>query len=249
MRKKLLLSIIAGLLFQWGYNQNPVDSSQNENILLFTKTAGFRHSSIETGVKLVKMLGEQNGFNVTHTEDASVFNDSFLKNIDLIVFLSTTGDILNPKQELAFKNFIQNKKGFLGIHAATDTEFEWEWYGKLVGGYFSDHPRVQEARLEVLDKDHPSCKHLPDTWIRKDEWYNFKNLNSDVRVLINLDESSYEGGKNGENHPIAWSHVYEGSRIFYTGGGHTHESYDEPLFVKHILGGILWCLNRENAIE
>lgn len=133
----------------------------------------------------------------------------------------------------------------MGIHAAADTEFDWPWYGRLVGGYFVDHPEIQQAKIRLVDGDHPATAHLPELWTRTDEWYNYKDFNPNVHVLLNLEESSYKGGSNGENHPIAWYHEFEGGRAFYTGLGHTEESYDEPAFRQHLLGGLQWCLRRE----
>ncbi|MCX2681261.1 ThuA domain-containing protein [Galbibacter sp. EGI 63066] len=224
-----------------------VTDVHEENVLVFSKTKVYRHKSIETGVDLIKKLGKENEFGVAHTEDVSLFTLEKLSEYDVVLFLSTTGDVLNEEQQKAFEGYIQSGGGFMGIHAASDTEYEWPWYGKLVGGYFVDHPNnpnVRNADIKVLDNNHISTKHLPETWNRDDEWYNFKNLNPDVNVLLNLDETSYEGGTNGEHHPIAWYHEFDGGRAFYTGGGHTKESYAEPLFVQHVLGGIFYCLGR-----
>lgn len=132
----------------------------------------------------------------------------------------------------------------MGVHAATDTEYEWPWYGKLVGAYFTNHPKVQKAIIKVTDKKHPSTKLLPDVWEHTDEWYNFKDINPDMKVLAWLDEKSYEGGTNGNEHPIAWYHEYDGGRAFYTGLGHTEESYSDPLFLKHLLGGIQYAIGK-----
>ena len=151
-------------------------------------------------------------------------------------------------QENAFERYIQAGGGFVGIHAATDAEYQWGWYTRLVGAHFLSHPEQQEAVLNVVDKNHISTKHLPDPWKRKDEWYNFKQLNKDVNVLIKIDEKSYKGGANGDNHPMAWYHEYDGGRAFYTALGHVDESYQEENFLKHILGvfnmrsAIIWNL-------
>ncbi len=214
-------------------------------ILVFTKTAGYRHKSIEKGVETLKELGRRNNFRITQTEDSLQFNAANLKKYQLVIFLSTTMDVLDAEQQEAFENYIKKGGSFMGIHAATDTEYEWPWYGKLVGAYFNGHPNkpnVREAKMQVVDKNHHSTAHLSDTWTRSDEWYNFKGINPEIKVLINLDESSYEGGTNGDNHPIAWYHTFDGGRAFYTGGGHTEESFDEPDFRKHLVGGIMWCL-------
>jgi len=211
-------------------------------ILVFTKTAGFRHKSIEKGVATLKELGVQNNFGITQTEDSLAFTPSNLKKYQLVLFLNTTGDVLGEEQQKAFESYIKNGGSFLGVHAATDTEYGWPWYGKLVGAYFINHPKQQEAKINVLDKKHKSTAHLKDTWTHFDEWYNFKDINPKVNVLLKLDETSYKGGKNGDNHPIAWYHELYGGRVFYTGLGHTDESYDNLNFRQHLLGGIQWCL-------
>ena len=216
-------------------------------VLVFTKTEGYRHESIATGVKTLRELGRKNNFIVLRTESEEDFTAENLANYQAVVFLSTTGDILNEEEQTAFENYIKSGGSYLGIHAAADTEYEWDWYGKLVGGYFESHPNnpnVREAKIEVLDKTHSATAHLNDTWLRNDEWYNYKNLNSKVTVAMNLDEKSYEGGTNGANHPIAWYHTYDGGRAYYTGGGHTNESYSDSDFKKHLLGAIFWCLKR-----
>ena len=223
-----------------------VEEGIPELVLAFTKTEGYRHKSIEKGVRTLRELGRENGFIVLQTETAEDFNADNLKNYRLVVFLSTTQDVLNNSQQKAFEDYIKRGGSFMGIHAAADTEYDWLWYGKLVGGYFESHPQgTPTATIKVVDKEHPSTEHLPDSWQRTDEWYNYKNLNPDVTVLMNLDETTYEGGTNGENHPIAWYHEFDGGRSFYTGGGHTDASFDEPEFRQHLLGALEWCLGRK----
>ncbi|MEL4307172.1 ThuA domain-containing protein [Joostella sp. CR20] len=218
---------------------------QQDSVLVFTKTAGYRHKSIEAGVELIKTLGEKHQFTVHHTEDSLQFNFKNLKKYNLILFLSTTLDVLGEPQQQDFQKYIQTGGSFMGIHAASDTEFNWPWYGKLVGAYFENHPSgTPQAVINVVDTNHIATKGLPKKWTRTDEWYNFKEINPNINVLMNLDETTYEGGTNGKNHPIAWYHEFDGGRSFYTGGGHSIESFSEPLFVQHILGGIFYCLKR-----
>jgi len=226
----------------------PLLRMNTDLVLVFTKTMGWRHKSIEKGVNTLKFLGLQNNFVVTHTEDSLAFNSNNLKKYDLVIFLSTTQDVLGAEQQAAFEKYIQNGGSFMGIHAAADTEYEWPWYNKLVGAYFLSHPNdpnVRKATVQVVDKSHSSTSFLPDTWERTDEWYNYKSINPNLNVLMKLDESTYEGGANGDDHPIAWYHEYDGGRAFYTGGGHTDASYDEPDFQKHLVGGIEYCLGRQ----
>ena len=213
-------------------------------VLVFSKTNGYRHKAIEKGVKTLKLLGLQNDFVVSHTEDSLKFNDNNLKRYGLVIFLNTTMDVLGDGQQKAFESYIQDGGSYMGIHAAADTEYEWPWYGKLVGAYFESHPRQQKAKIDVINTTHPATEHLGDTWMHFDEWYNYKHINPDINVLMKLDERSYEGGKNGDNHPIAWYHEFDGGRAFYTGLGHTEAAYDDPDFRKHLIGGITYCLGR-----
>ena len=216
--------------------------SSKPTILVFYKTGGYYHESIPLGVKAIQALGAKNGFDVDTTTNAGKFAEDSLKKYAAIVFLSSTGEILSGNQEIAVERYMQAGGGFVGIHAATDAEYDWSWYVQMIGASFKSHPANQEATLIINDKNHPSTDSLPATWTRTDEWYNFKNLNPDVKVLISIDEKSYQGGENGDKHPMAWYHNFDGGRVFYTELGHTNESYTEPMFLKHILGGIQYAM-------
>jgi cytochrome c len=216
---------------------------QKQRILVFSKTKGYRHESIEEGKVALIELGKKNGIEVDTTEDASLFNEQNLKNYNAVVFLSTTQNVLDPVQQADFKRFIEAGGGYVGIHAAADTEYEWPWYGKLVGAWFKSHPKQQNAKLTKVG-DFENYK-VMDTWERWDEWYNYKNISPDIKVIYNLDEKSYEGGQNGENHPISWYHEFEGGRSFYTGLGHTKESYKDSLFLSHVLDGIKYAIGND----
>ena len=214
-------------------------------VLVFSKTTGFRHSSIETGIAAVQKLGRENGFAVEATEDAGAFSERNLRRFRAVVFLNTTGDILNGPQQDALERYIQAGGGWVGIHSATDTEYEWPWYGRLAGAYFESHPNspnVRKGTFRVLDKSHPSTEGLPDRWEREDEFYNFKAIDRDIRVLVDIDETSYEGGTNGARHPMSWYHPYDGGRAFYTNMGHTEATFSEPLFLRHLLGGLRYAM-------
>jgi glucose/arabinose dehydrogenase/cytochrome c551/c552 len=194
-------------------------------------------------VAAIIKLGQENNFNVDTTSDDTKFTESNLKKYSTVVFLSTTGDLLTAPERNDFERYIQAGGGYVGIHAAADANYDWHWYGRLVGGYFVSHPaQQQDADLHVVDKTHISTKHLPDVWRRKDEWYNYKDLVKDMHVLITIDETSYKGGINGSFHPMAWYHNYDGGRAWYTELGHVDESYSDPLYLKHILGGIQWAI-------
>ncbi|MGW3418571.1 ThuA domain-containing protein [Streptomyces phaeochromogenes] len=222
--------------------------SAGERVLVFSKTAGFRHDSIPEGVAAVRSLGAANGFRVDATEDAGAFSSRNLARYDAVVFLSTTGDVLNGAQQRAFEGYIKRGGGYVGIHAAADTEYDWEFYGGLAGAYFQSHPAIQPARIEVEDRAHPATSHLGESWNRTDEWYNYRSNPRDrAHVLASLDESSYNGGSMSGDHPIAWCQEYRGGRAFYTGSGHTKESYADPAFQQHLLGGIRWAVGAAEA--
>lgn len=214
-----------------------------DRILVFSRTTTFRHGSIEPGIAALRSLGAANQFAVDATEDPRQFTPANLGRYKAVVFLSTTGDVLNTEQQAAFMAYIRGGGGYVGIHAAADTEHGWPWYGGLVGAYFASHPEPAQARIRVETRSHPSTRTLPDPWSRFDEWYDFaQNPRSrGVTVLLTLDESSYSGGQMGNDHPIAWYHEYDGGRSWYTGGGHTDESFSEPAFLEHLLGGIRYA--------
>lgn len=218
------------------------------DVLVFSKTAGFRHDSIAVGTQTVRDLGAANSFTVTATEDANTFTTANLARYEAVIFLNTTGDVLNATQQSAFESYIGGGGGFVGVHSAADTEYGWSFYGNLVGAYFASHPAIQQANVKIENRAHPATAHLPQTWTRTDEWYNYQtNARSTARVLATLDESSYSGGGMGADHPHAWCKSYAGGRSFYTGGGHTQASYAEPAFRAHLLGGIRYAAGRAKA--
>ncbi len=218
-------------------------------VLVFSKTKGWRHDCIPAGKIALEKLGVENRFRTTFSEDASIMNPDSLKQFAAVVFFCTTLDILDNTQQAAFEKYIQSGKGFVGIHAAADTEYDWAWYNKLVGAQFAGHPQgTPTATVQVVDRNFIANKHLTsDTWTRVDEWYNYKNFNPTVTVVLNLDETSYKGGTMGAQHPIAWYHNYDGGRAFYTGLGHTIASYSDPVFMQHILGGIKYAITGDTG--
>ncbi|MEO9893154.1 ThuA domain-containing protein [Aurantibacter sp.] len=245
MRKIFLaITLVLGLLITSCGNKR----EGKPKVLVFSKTMGFKHASIPTGIAAIQKLGAENGFEVDTTKNSDHFNEDNLKQYSAIIFLSTTMNVLDHKQEAAFERYIQSGGGYIGVHAATDTEYDWGWYTKLVGAQFLSHPAgTPEADFIIKDKNFIATKHFAeDVWHRADEIYNYKNINPDVNILMTVDESTYEGGKNGENHPFAWYHEYDGGRAFYTGAGHTDETYGEEAFLKHLLGGIQYAIG-ENA--
>ncbi|TXS57600.1 ThuA domain-containing protein [Streptomyces sp. t39] len=228
-------------------SDTPVDRAA-KRVLVFSKTAGFRHDSIATAVAALKELGASSGITVDATEAAKQFTTSNLARYDAVVFLSTTGDVLDAAQQKAFENYVAGGGGYMGVHAAADTEYDWEFYGGLVGAYFDSHPQIQSATVRVEDHDHPATAHVDGPWQRTDEWYNYRtNPREQARVLATLDETTYQGGSMKGDHPIAWCQTYEGGRSFYTGGGHTKESYAEPAFRRHLLGGLRYATGQVKA--
>jgi type 1 glutamine amidotransferase len=225
-------------------------------VLVFSKTVGFRHNSIADGISLIQQLGIANNFGVDLTEDASDFNQVTLAQYAVVVWLSTTGDVLNSAQQSAFEAYIQSGGGYVGVHAAADCEYGWPWYGQLLGGdaWFDNHPSIQTATLSRADDDHVSSRHFPATFSFQDEWYNFQNqptTDADVNVMLTIDETTYSGGDMGSFHPMAWYHAFDGGRAWYTALGHRSQTFGDVDFQKHLLGGILWaakCLPEDSEL-
>jgi type 1 glutamine amidotransferase len=217
-------------------------------ILLFTRTQAFRHASIGPAVDALRAKGSAAGVAVDATEDASIFNASDLARYGAVVFLMTTGDVLDPAQQNALMAFVRQGGGFAGVHSATDTEYDWPWYGELVGAYFDGHPSnpgVREGRLLVRTVDHPATRGLPATWQRADEWYEFRAEQPGLTVLLEIDETSYKSPAEGPARaprPIAWFRAFDGGLSFYTALGHTNESWSDSLFLSHVWGGIVAVL-------
>ena len=223
----------------------PAAHGQESRVLVFSRTAGFRHTSIGPGLAAIRKLGQENAFAVDATEDASAFTSKNLGRYRAVVFLNTTGDVLDATQQDDFERYIQAGGGYVGIHAATDTEYDWPWYNRLAGAYFASHPNnpnVRKGTFRVLDKNHPSTEGLPDRIEREDEFYNFKSIDPGIKVLVDIDEKSYEGGTNGDRHPMSWYRDFDGGRSFYTNMGHTDETFAEPLFLRHLLGGLRYAM-------
>ncbi|RSK34010.1 ThuA domain-containing protein [Hymenobacter metallilatus] len=247
MRRLSLVWLFAA--YSLGACNPPEDSTAQPEpaaaLLIFSKTSGFRHESIPEGIRAMQALGQEHNFRVDTTTNAGLFTTAGLQPYQAVVFLSTTQDVLNEAQQRAFELYIRSGRGFVGVHAATDTEYGWPWYGRLVGAYFNGHPAIQTATIQLVNSTHPATAGLPVRWTRTDEWYNFRDLSPNLTVLATLDESTYSGGTHGPNHPIAWYQEFEGGRAFYTAGGHTSESFREPLFRQHLLGGIRYAMGQQ----
>jgi len=216
-------------------------------LLVYTRTGGYRHDAIPVAIAALQTLAGERDWAVTATEDPTTFSDDGLAPFDVLVFAHTSEEVLDADQQAAFERFMRSGKGFVGIHSATDTEYDWLYYGELIGAYFRSHPAIQQATIAVEDATHPSTTTLPARWTRTDEWYAFvENPRPNVHVLLTLDESTYDpaGSDMGGDHPIAWTNELDGARMFYTALGHTQASYSEPLFLEHIAGGIEWAGRR-----
>jgi type 1 glutamine amidotransferase len=247
----LLISLAPATADRGGQGQG--DNGERFSALIFSKTAAFRHTEcIPQATVEIAQMAARRGFEVDATENAAAFTDENLANYDVVIFLCTTGDVLNAAQQGAFERYIQAGGGYAGIHSASDTEYDWPWYGGLVGAYFRDHPgsvnaQFQVATMNVEDRHTAATRQLGRTWTREEEWYNFRtNPREDVHVLLSVDESTYDprgysvpGGSPGMgDHPISWCQPYDGGRAFYTALGHKGVYWEEPLLLSHVLGGI-----------
>ena len=194
--------------------------------------------------------------------DAQKITESRLMEFEAVIFLSTTEDIFDDTEQAAFEKYIQSGKGFVGIHAASDTEYQWEWYTKLVGRMFHIHPEQQTANLEIIDHNFPGLEHFPNTLLWTDEWYDFgKEKVDDLNYLVTVDENSFNPAVTWKNrdpnengnmvdrtskgmgafHPISWYHEFDGGRSFYTALGHIEKVYENPWFLAHLYGGIYYA--------
>jgi type 1 glutamine amidotransferase len=217
--------------------------TREERVLVFTKTAGFRHESIPAAVAALQALAERNGLILDHTEDADVFTEEELGRYGAVVFANTTGDVLDERQQQAFERYVEGGGGYMGIHAASDTEYDWPWYGALVGAWFKGHPPgLQTGTVTFAD---PLREGGPRAWRVTDEFYNFQaNPRPQVTVLATLDEGTYSGGEMGRDHPIAWCRTVGSGRSWYTGLGHRAELYADPTFLAHLERGLLFAVGR-----
>jgi len=218
-------------------------SGQDFRVLVFSKTTGFRHASIPNGIALIQALGAAHGFSVDASEDASLFTSQGLSAYRAVVFLNTTGEVLDATQQAAFEAYIRGGGGWVGVHSAADTEYDWPFYGQLLGGaWFLGHPPIQTATLRVENASHLSTRHYPASFSFTDEWYNFQtNPRGVANVLLTIDETSYNPGTGAMgDHPIAWCRAIDSGRAWYTNLGHNSETYGDASYARHLLGGILW---------
>ncbi|MDY7093236.1 MAG: ThuA domain-containing protein [Acidobacteriota bacterium] len=224
----------------------PAFAEEPLDVLLFTRAEGFVHGSISDGIAMIEDIAMEEQHTLTVTAKTDLFTAGSLAAFDVVVWLSTTGDVLDDPEQAAFEGFIQNGGGYVGIHAAADCEYDWPWYGDLLGNgaWFRSHPAIQTATLVLEDPEHPGAG-FPDAMTSfEEEWYNFRaNPRPAVNVLYTLDESSYDpgGGAMGDDHPIVWAHDFQGGRAFYTALGHRSQTYSDLRFKNQIRGAIRWA--------
>jgi len=241
------IMVLALMLIHSGRPTNAATATP-PTILIFTRTTGYRHASIPAAVAAVRAIGHRDGFAVVATEDPRAFTDAALHRFRAVAFLLTTGTVLDAGQRGALERFVRHGGGWLGVHSASDTEYSWPFYGRLVGAYFRRHPVIQPATVDVSDRRNPATAPLPAVWRRVDEWYDFRSdPRGHVHVLATVDERTYRGGGMGADHPIAWCHEDLGDRAFYTAMGHTIAAYHEPLFLAHLRGALDYVLGRGPA--
>ncbi len=221
------------------------DASPTIRLLVFSRTLGFRHDAIPAALEAVRDIGARLSWTVDSTEDAAAFSSANLATYDLVAFLMTTGDVLDDGQQAAFEGFIRSGRGYLGVHSASDTEYDWPWYGALVGAYFLRHPPITTAAIDVREPRHPAAAGLPARWVREDEYYTFQSnvaATAGIHVVLALDEDSFNPPAEYRmgDHPVAWYHQYDGGRAFYTALGHTQASYADASFRGHLEGALRW---------
>lgn len=251
MKSKLSSVVVLFILLSW--NQSAVAQSKQFKALLITTTKGWHHESLHSGVLAIQQLGIKNYFDVVLFEDPNAFTDKYLEQFKTVIFLNTTGDILDSAQQKVMERFIQSGKGFVGVHSASDTEYDWEWYTRLVGRMFHIHPVIQTARINSMDSAFPGLQGFTNNKLWTDEWYEFgPEKVSDLHYLLTIDESSYDpkvewanrnkkGLGMGKLHPVAWYHTYDGGRSFYTALGHMPSDFSDPAFLNHLYAGIFWA--------
>ena len=244
--------LIPFLVFQAFIFNSATAQNKQFKALIVTTTRGWHHESLHYGVLAIQDLARRNFFDAVLLEDPNGINDKNLAQYQVIIFLNTTGDIFDSAQQKVMERFIESGKGYVGIHSASDTEYDWEWYTKLVGRMFHIHPVIQTARLNILDPTFPGLQGFTGNKIWTDEWYEFgEEKISGLNYVLAVDETSYNPvvswGENkkgvgmGKLHPVAWYHNYDGGRAFYTALGHMPASFSDPSFLGLLYAGIFWA--------
>lgn len=222
-----------------------------QGALIYFRAQGFRHGSIPVAVPAVERVLQVHGWSVSSTDDLETFRQS-LGQTRVVIFLLTSGDILDDSARARLKTFVEGGGGFVGVHSATVTELDWPWYLELAGAYFKGHPAgTPEGRVEVLDPAHPATRHLPQVFTRNEEWYSFDRQPTALagtRVVLGVDEESYgpPSSLRMGTHPVAWHREVGQGRAFQTALGHSAESYVDPAFLEHVAGAVDWAGRRSH---
>lgn len=228
-----------------------VFSQKQFKALLITATQGWHHESLHYGVVALKDLAQKQEFTLDVFQNPKSFTDENLKQYNVVIFLNTTGNVFDSAQQRVMERFVQSGKGFVGIHSASDTEYDWPWYTRLVGRMFRIHPPVQTARLQVKDESFPGLQAFANGALWTDEWYDFgPEQSKGLQYILAVDESSYnpkaktpsvETTGMGAFHPVAWYQLFDGGRSFYTALGHLPANYSDAGFLQHLYAGIRWA--------
>mgnify|MGYP000064795181 CR=1 FL=1 len=255
MSKRVAVTLVGLFLIAStsSYAQRLQGNQEQFQVLLFTKSLDYQHLSVPSGVQMFKELSQDNHFGLTWTEQADFFDvQEQLNAMDVIVFMNTSGDILNDNQRRALQDYIHQGGNFVAIHSASFTMMEWPWYVELVGGVWNRHPNpgISTAVINNEDPNHPATAHVPNKWVFTEEWYNYLELSDNIEVVLTVDETTYVGGKMPDYHPIAWyQDDFEGGRSFHTGLGHPEGIYENPAYRQHILGAVWWAATGGKAFE
>lgn len=250
MKKVLIASLV--LLVLSGVSG--FRSSEQTSVLIYTKNGeGYVHDNIAASVAAMEKICKAEGIITEVSDDPAVFTAENLDRFDALIFANTNNKGFDTEdQKKAFQEFIRGGGGFMAIHSSNATERDWPWYRAMVGGKFLRHPPHQEFDVLVTDPSHPSTAHLPKRWTVKDECYYSYHLNPDIHVLLSADMNTiedkektvYPGEVFGTQFPICWCHEFEGGRQWYSALGHDIPFYEDPLFVEHLRGGLLWVLEK-----
>ena len=249
----IVLTAVLTTSFTFSLAQTDPAHLEGKKVLLYTKNGeGYVHDNIPASITAIRKLASENGFEVVASEDPGVFAPDNLKQFDVLIFSNTNNDIFDTKeQEEAFQQYMQSGGRFVGIHSACGSERDWPWFWRNLGGKFVRHAPQQDFEVKVIDQHHPSTEFLPETWsIKEDECYYLNNLNPNIHVLVVSDlttvedeqKGEYPGEIFGDTFPTTWCHTTDGGRQWYTSLGHRSEHYADPMFMRHILGGIVWVL-------
>ncbi len=234
----LTLFLIAGC--SAGSTPTSPTPTTSVRVLMLTATAGFRHDSITAARQVMSTLGIGNSFTVTATEDVSSITASSLASHQVLMVALTSGELpFSAAQKTAILSFVEDGGGFIGVHSATDTLYEWPDYGRLIGAYFLEHPWTQPGTVIVESQAHPATAGLGDRFAIREEFYTFReNPRPRVQVLLRLDAASVAAAGD---YPLAWAHAFGRGRVYYNALGHFDETWRDPRFQRQLAGAIRWA--------